>query len=79
MNKERREELYDVIESLDEATYRLEEITAEEEETYDSLPPGLQDGRTGESIQEAIDKLDRFTVEIDNIRNKIEVMAKNKK
>lgn len=79
MNKERRAELYDVISSLDEATDRLQEISDDEEETYDNLSPGLQYGKTGESIQNSIEKLQGFVTEIDNIKQKIENMAKGKK
>lgn len=79
MNKERREELYGVIESLDEAIDQLADIQSEEEESYDNLPDGLQCGKTGEAIQNAIDKLSGFSDEISQIKDKIEKMAKNKK
>lgn len=79
MNKERREELYGVIESLDEAIDQLADIQSEEEESYDNLPDGLQCGKTGEAIQNAIDRLSGFSDEISQIKDKIEKMAKNKK
>lgn len=79
MNKERREELYGVIESLDEAIDQLADIQSEEEESYDNLPDGLQCGKTGEAIQNAIDRLSGFSDEISQIKDKIEKMAQNKK
>ena len=79
MNKERRAELYDVITSLDDATDRLQDIASEEEEAFDNLPPGLQDGKTGDSIHSAISQLEEFTSEIENVKQKIEKMAKGGK
>ena len=79
MNKERRAELYDVIGSLDEATDQLRDIVSEEEDSFDNLPPGLKDSKTGDGIQDAISKLGDFVTEIENVRDKIEKMAKGKK
>ena len=79
MNKERRAELYEVIESLDEATDQLRDIVSAEEDSFDNLPPGLQESKTGDGIQDAISKLGDFVTEIENVRDKIEKMAKGKK
>lgn len=79
MNKERRAELYEVIESLDEATDQLRDIVSEEEDSFDNLLPGLQESKTGDGIQDAISKLGDFVTEIENVRDKIEKMAKGKK
>lgn len=79
MNKERRNELYDVISSLDEATDHLQEISDDEEDSFDNLPLGLQESRTGDSILNAISELSGFISEIDDVKQKIENMAKGKK
>lgn len=79
MNKERRAELYDVITSLDEATDRLQEISSDEEEAFDNLPPGLQEGKTGDGIQRAISEIEGFVSDIENVKSKIEKMAKGGK
>ena len=55
MNKERRQELGDVIDYLGDATNRLEEIISDEEDSFDNLPEGLQCSRTGDSMQEAME------------------------
>lgn len=55
MNKARREELLEVVDMLDEAMERLDEIQDDEQEAYDSLPEGLQMSSRGDAMQEAID------------------------
>ncbi|MCM1140782.1 MAG: hypothetical protein NC453_19605 [Muribaculum sp.] len=79
MNKERREELLDVVQSLDEAIDRLEEIRDDEQDAFDSMPEGLQYSSRGDAMQEAIDTLDGFGDEIAKICAKIGEYAQPKK
>ena len=79
MNKERREELGDVVEYLDDAIVRLEEIRDDEQDAFDDLPEGLQNSKTGDSMLVAIDKLNGFCDEIDKVKSKVEDMMHNKK
>lgn len=79
MNKERREELFDVTQLLDEAIDRLNEIRDDEQDAFDSLPEGLQYSSRGDAMQEAIDTLDGFENEITSISTKIEEYARPKK
>jgi len=79
MNKERREELLEVIQSLDDAIDKLNEIRDDEQDAFDSLPEGLQYSSRGDAMQEAIDTLDGFENEITNISTKIEEYARPKK
>lgn len=79
MNKERREELLDVVQSLDEAIDRLEEIRDDEQDAFDSMPEGLQYSSRGDAMQEAIDTLDAFGDEIAKISSKIADYAQPKK
>lgn len=76
MNKERRTELLDVVELLDEAIERLEEIRDDEQDAFDSLPDSLQDSVRGQSMQDAIDTMDGFGDSISAVRSKIEEFAK---
>ncbi len=76
MNKERRTELLDVVELLDEAIERLEEIRDDEQDAFDSLPDSLQDSVRGQSMQDAIDAMDVFGDSISVVRSKIEEFAK---
>jgi hypothetical protein len=79
MNKERREELYDVTQLLDEAVDCLNDIRDEEQDAYDALPEGLQMSSRGAAMEDALDVLDGFEQSIIDIRNKIEEYAKPKK
>lgn len=79
MNKERREELYDVTQLLDEAVDCLNDIRDEEQDAYDALPEGLQMSSRGAAMEGALDVLDGFEQSIIDIRNKIEEYAKPKK
>lgn len=78
MNKQRRQELYDVVDFLDDAIDRLEDIAGEEEEAYNSLPAGLQYSKTGDSMQTAIDRINGFVKDIGVVKDKISSMAKGK-
>lgn len=79
MNKQRREELLEVVSILDEATSRLQEIRDDEQESFDNLPDGLQCSKTGESMQSAIEELNYFEDSIDKLRNGIEDFATPKR
>lgn len=67
MNKERREQLTDVSELLSEAMNRLDEIREEEQEAYDNLPDGLQNGANGNSMLDAIDMMNSWESRVNDI------------
>lgn len=79
MNKERREELLEVSELLDEAIDRIGEIRDDEEDALYSLPERLQESSRGFAMQDAMDTLDGFVDSIDEIRSEIEEFARPKK
>ena len=79
MNKDRREELLDVSQLLDDAIDRLGEIRDDEQDAFDSMPESLQYSSRGDAMQEAINTLDDFESKIADIRDKIEEYAKPKK
>lgn len=79
MNKQRRQQLYDATAALDEAVAVIQDIHSEEDEAYNNLSEGLQCAKTGESMQEAMDKLDGFVDKIEAIKDEIEKFAENKK
>ena len=54
MNKERKGRFNDVISSLEEAKGEVEDILNEEQDSYDSLPDGLQMSSRGEKMQDYI-------------------------
>ncbi|MDD6104207.1 MAG: hypothetical protein PUB73_06325 [Bacteroidales bacterium] len=83
MNKERKEELYEVVEYLEDASIALQEVRNEEQDAYDDLSEGLQYSRTGESMQNAIDEMDSIDTDIQKViirvNNMIKPPKKNKK
>ena len=79
MNKDRREELLDVVDILEEAVSRLSDIRDEEQDALDSMPDGLQESATAMAMQEALDTLDGFEDSITTIQTRIEQYAKPKK
>ena len=79
MNKERREELLEVIDLLEEAKDRIGEIRDEEEDALYSLPEGLQESSRGLTMQDAMDTLDGFVDSIDKVQCQIEAFAHPKK
>lgn len=64
MNKQRRIRVKDALELIDRARGILEEVMDEEQESFDNLPEGLQEGEKGERMQENIDALEEF---LDNL------------
>jgi predicted nucleic acid-binding Zn-ribbon protein len=78
MNKQRRQELYDVISFLDDAIDRLEEIKNDEQDSFDSLPENFQYSSTGDKMQDAMDKMDEIVNKIEDVKSNIEVMISEK-
>ena len=64
MNKQRRTKINEALVLIDRAREILEEVGDEEQESFDNLPEGLQEGERGEQMQENIDALEEF---LDNL------------
>lgn len=79
MNRQRRQQLYDATSALDEAVAVIQDIHSEEDEAFNNLSEGLQCSRTGDSMQDAMDKLDGFVDKIESVKNEIEKFIENKK
>ena len=75
MNKQRRKDLLDVAEHLQDALDRLSEVRDEEQEAFDNMPESLQYGSRGDAMQEAIDTMDEWESEIDEIKSRSEEFA----
>lgn len=75
MNKQRREELLEVADYLQDAIDRLTEIRDEEQDAFDNMPEGFQNSVRGDSMQDAIGTMNDWETDIDNLRNKIEDYA----
>lgn len=53
--------------SLDEFKSAVEELRDNEQEKYDNMPEGLQQGSSGETIQERIDECETLISELDSV------------
>lgn len=67
MNKERRADLADVSQLLQEAMDRLDEIRSEEQYAYESLPENFQFGTVGNAMQDAINMMDSWEARVNDI------------
>lgn len=79
MNSNRRAELNDVIDLLDEAKGRLEEIRDDEQDSFDNLSDGLQYSRTGQSMEIAIATMDSLINEIEEVEGHVREFQHPKK
>lgn len=71
MNKLRRQELAEVLDTLDEAIGQIEDVRDEEQEAYDNLPENFQESSRGQDIQEAIDSMDSIIRSIEDVKSMI--------
>lgn len=79
MNNARRKELKIALTQAEEVKVNLdciqeilESCLGEEQDCYDNLPEGLQEGEKGDRMQEAIDSLDDAINSLDDIRDNID-------
>lgn len=78
MNKERREELVDVSNLLQEALDRLEDIRNDEQDALDNLPESFSSSPRANSMQGAIDMMDGWSDRISDIISVIEDYSSGK-
>lgn len=67
MNKQRRNAIERVIDTLTNMQSELDNIREEEQDAYDNLPEGIQDSERGESMYENIDTLETAYNDLDDI------------
>lgn len=72
MNKDRRNRLSGVIDSITDAISELEEIRDEEQDALDSLPESLQCSSKGEMMQEYIDDMESVMSDMENVQESIQ-------
>ncbi|MGO5549131.1 hypothetical protein ACTQW9_07595 [Lachnospiraceae bacterium LCP19S3_B12] len=72
MNRSRRKRLGDAFEKVAEAMEILEEVKAEEEESYENLPDNFRDGEKGEEMQNYIEMLEEAYNSLDDGNSVIE-------
>ena len=60
MNKERRKRIREAMEALDTAHNILIDVYDEEQEAFDNLPEGIQNGDRGEQMSEYIETINKM-------------------
>lgn len=66
MNKEKRKELNQIINKLEDYKFQLELIMDSEQMSFDNLNEGLQSTMRGRAMEEAIDNLDEAMSSLDS-------------
>lgn len=66
MNKNRRIIIKSIIDKLNDLQPCIEQVRDDEQEFFDNMPEGLQEGVRGEAAQEAIDELDNALAQIED-------------
>lgn len=61
------ETIEDLISQRDEWVQRAQEIQNQEQEKYDALPTSLQEGSSGEQIQERVTAMETFATELEGV------------
>lgn len=72
MNKERRKELEAIAALLSDAKGRLEAVRDEEQEAFDNMPEGLQQGERGQAMEEAVSTLEDAASALEDIEGNLE-------
>lgn len=72
MNDNRRKELNQVIDKINEATDQLKFLAEEERDYYYNAPENLQGSEKYERADEVADELEEIVSELDDITNRIE-------
>lgn len=71
MNKQRRQDLEEALNILDDAIDAIQVVCDEETEAFDSLPEGLQCGSRGDQMQDAIDTMEDGIAKMQNIKDRL--------
>ena len=71
MNKVRKQGLLEVTDVLDDAVNAIQDIIDEEQESFDNLPPGLQDSERGAKMEDAITFMEGLVSDIEKVEQKI--------
>ena len=71
MNAFRRKEIKKAIDLLLEARELLGGVVIDEQDSFDNLPEGFQEGEKGERMEENISELDGAINDIENLEEKL--------
>lgn len=70
MNKQRRKELAEIINLIEEARERLEAVRDDEQEAFDNMPESFQYSERGETMEDYISTMDELIdyLDTDNLQ-----------
>lgn len=72
MNKQRRKEIKNVINQLEDLRATIEDIQLEEQEYFDNMPENFQLGERGDMANEAIGNMDDALMSIDELLSSLD-------
>ncbi|MCD8132460.1 MAG: hypothetical protein LUE19_01215 [Clostridiales bacterium] len=72
MNRDRRKRLGSAFDMVDKAKDILEDVSAEESESYENLPEQFRDGERGEEMQGYMEMLEEAYNYLDDANSVIE-------
>lgn len=75
MNKQRRNDLQGVIDSLESAKQDLIAVRDEEQDAFDNLPDSLQYSSKGDVLQDNVSAMDDIESAIDDVISQIEELC----
>lgn len=75
MNKQRRKILGELASQLAAIREAIEAVRDEEQEAFDNLPEGLQQGERGEAMESAIDTLENVATDLESAESSLGELA----
>lgn len=72
MNKQRRKQIEDLINKIEECMAEAETIASEERDYYDAMPESLQNGDKGQAASDAADTLDQARDDLESARDNLQ-------
>lgn len=72
MNKERRKQIEDLINKIEECMAECETIGSEERDYYDNMPENMQSGDKGQAASDAADAIDSARDDLENSRDNLQ-------
>lgn len=72
MNKQRRNEIANILTELENLKSKLDDVLSEEQMMFDNMPENLQYSMRGEESQEAIDNMEGAVSNLEDAINQLE-------
>ena len=75
MNKQRRESIKKAYGLIEDAKDRIDMALADEQESYDNLPEGIQCSERGEEMEENIEQLEECSGNLEDALSAIDMFV----